>query len=115
MREAKRRYPALGVDGTDENTAFVDEVKEMKVDGRRRFLEDPDWPVRLAEQLAQINGWQDASGKRKEPRKQAPPSDDPLAPATPTDSSEPARPTTGQVDPDALTAPAPNRRAPEEP
>lgn len=113
-REAARRYPALGVEDSEENLALRDAVSEMKVGGQRAFFNDPDWPVRLAEQLAQLYGWQDANGKRKEPRKQAPPAEDPFAPAAAPDSSGTEAPTTGQIDPDALKAPAPNRRAPEE-
>lgn len=57
--EAARRYPALGHKGSAENKTFLEaynDLKKMKSD----LLEDPEWPMRLAEILSQRFSWQEA-------------------------------------------------------
>jgi hypothetical protein len=57
--EAARRYPGLGQKGSNENKLFLEayaDLKKMKSD----LLEDAEWPMRLAEILAQRYGWQES-------------------------------------------------------
>lgn len=58
--EARRRYPAVGVEGSPENRAYLEAYQDL--DGRRPdFFETPDWPVRLVELVAKREGWKRAS------------------------------------------------------
>jgi hypothetical protein len=56
QREAMRRYPALAVRGSAENELFVNTYNELKVVGSE-VLNDPEWPLDIAESLAKRNGW----------------------------------------------------------
>ncbi len=56
QREAMRRYPALAVRGSVENELFVNTYNELKVVGSE-ILNDPEWPLDIAESLAKRNGW----------------------------------------------------------
>lgn len=56
--EAMRRYPALSQRGSPENLDFVGTVKELK-DRNSDFLENPEWPLELAQLLARRNGWKE--------------------------------------------------------
>lgn len=56
QREAMRRYPALAVGGSAENQLFVNTYKELRVVGSE-VLNDPEWPLDIAESLAKRNGW----------------------------------------------------------
>ncbi|MDQ3622686.1 MAG: hypothetical protein M3463_09385 [Verrucomicrobiota bacterium] len=76
--EAVRRYPALGVEGSPENRLFVQTVKRFKAE-RPEFFEEPEWPVFLAEGLAQENGWVRVSRRPARPDASPPPA----APASP--------------------------------
>ena len=61
MIEARRRYPAIGKEGSPENQAYVEYYKDMdRV--RPEFFEKPDWPLRLAEAVARREGWKRADG-----------------------------------------------------
>lgn len=58
--EARRRYPAVGVEGSPENRAYLDAYQDL--DGRRPdFFETPDWPIRLVELVAKREGWKRAA------------------------------------------------------
>lgn len=57
--EAMRRYPALGKAGTPENKDFVDTVKDL-TSRKSDFLNNPEWPLELAQMLARRNGWKEA-------------------------------------------------------
>jgi len=58
--EARRRYPAVGVDGSPENRAYLEAYQDL--DGRRPdFFETPDWPIRLVELVAKREGWKRAA------------------------------------------------------
>ena len=59
QEQAVRRFPALGRAGSEENKEFLRTYAELKKE-RRSFLSDPEWPLNLAEILAQRNGWQAA-------------------------------------------------------
>ena len=66
MKEAKRRYPAIGAEGSAENKAFLEAYQDM--DGRRTdFFEKSDWPIRLVELVAKQEGWKrvDAASAEK--------------------------------------------------
>jgi hypothetical protein len=57
--DAARRFPGLAQKGSSENKLFLEaynDLKKMKSD----LLEDPDWPMRLAEILAQRFSWQES-------------------------------------------------------
>ncbi len=56
QREAMRRYPALAVRGSAENELFVNTYNELRVVGSG-VLNDPEWPLDIAESLAKRNGW----------------------------------------------------------
>jgi len=57
--EAMRRFPALSQRGSPENLDFVSTVKELK-DRNSELLDDPEWPLELAQLLARRNGWKES-------------------------------------------------------
>ena len=56
-QEAMKKYPALAQKGSPENQSFVEAYRELKYAGGASFFEDPEWPMRLADQLAAREGW----------------------------------------------------------
>lgn len=54
--EATKRYPALAVKDTPENTMFLETYKRLKESGSD-LLKDPEWPLQIAEALAEREGW----------------------------------------------------------
>jgi hypothetical protein len=75
QREAIRRYPELGRSGSLKNQAFVSAVKEQRHTGAVEFFDDPNWPLNLAEILAEKDGWRraDVAELPPAPRNIAPP------------------------------------------
>jgi len=57
--EAMRRYPALARKGTPENTEFVETSKQLFA-RKSDFLDNPEWPLELAQMLAHRNGWKES-------------------------------------------------------
>ncbi len=57
QREAIRRYPALAVQNSLENEAFVSTYQQLKDSGGAEFFTNPEWPIELAELLAKREGW----------------------------------------------------------
>lgn len=57
QQEAMRRYPALAIKDSAENTAYLAAYQEMKGSGRADFFSNPEWPLELAEVLAIQNRW----------------------------------------------------------
>jgi hypothetical protein len=57
--EAVRRFPGLGKSGSTENKTFVDAYNDLKR-SKSDLLDDPEWPVNLAEILARRFGWEEA-------------------------------------------------------
>ena len=57
--EALRRFPALASANSPENQEFVKTYRELKAK-KSAMLDDPEWPIRLAEILAQSSNWEDA-------------------------------------------------------
>jgi hypothetical protein len=57
--EAARRYPALGRAGTTENKLFVEAVNDLK-NRNSDLLDDPEWPLELAQTLAKRLGWRES-------------------------------------------------------
>jgi hypothetical protein len=57
QQEAMRRYPALAMKDTPENAVFVSTYKQLKDAGSNGFFSNPEWPLELAELLAQREGW----------------------------------------------------------
>jgi hypothetical protein len=56
MIEARKRYPAIGIEGSEQNRAYVEVYEELdKL--RPDFFSKGDWPVRLAELVAKREGW----------------------------------------------------------
>ncbi len=59
MIEARKRYPAIGTEGSDENRAYVEVYEELdKL--RPDFFSKGDWPIRLVELVAKREGWKRA-------------------------------------------------------
>ena len=60
--EAARRYPALGNKDSKENALLVSRKKELEQEPSMKeiFFKDPKWPLVLAEQLAEQEGWKRA-------------------------------------------------------
>jgi len=56
--EALRRFPALASQGSPENQEFLAAYNQLK-DKHSPMLEDPEWPIRLAEDLAQQSQWEE--------------------------------------------------------
>ncbi len=48
---AVARYPALGKTGTDFNRRFIAEYHRLRIENPNFFV-DPDWPLRLADEVA---------------------------------------------------------------
>jgi hypothetical protein len=59
QEEAARRFPALRQQGSAENKLYLEAYNDLKK-RNSEFLEDPEWPMRLAEILAQRNQWQES-------------------------------------------------------
>ena len=56
MKEARRRYPAVGREGSPENKVYQEAYQDL--DSRRTdFFDTPDWPIRLVELVAKQEGW----------------------------------------------------------
>lgn len=70
--EAIRRFPALGVKNSPENREFLRTYNELK-QKQSAMLEDPEWPIRLAEILAKDSGWREANDAETDPAPDAPP------------------------------------------
>lgn len=58
QQEAARRYPALGRAGSEENKVFLEAYNELK-SRHSDLLDDPEWPLELAQTLAQRLGWKE--------------------------------------------------------
>lgn len=94
---AMRRYPALGIQGSSENSEFLEAVqrlKQVKEQGGDDYFADPEWPLALAETLAQSRGWARGSAPSA------------VGPAPVLDA--PAR--RGVIEDDGTVMPAPTRR-----
>jgi hypothetical protein len=102
--EAARRFPGLSKAGSPENRTFVqayNDLKQRKAD----MLDDPEWPLILAESLARRLGWEEAATE-DEPVDEAPPVVEPkIAPGTRM-LAEPGAPTSPPPDVLEDTAPA---------
>jgi hypothetical protein len=57
--EALRRFPALASQGSPENQEFLTAYNQLK-EKHSAMLDDPEWPIRLAESLAQQSQWEEA-------------------------------------------------------
>lgn len=61
MLEARRRYPAIGRDGSPENKLYLEAYQDF--DSRKTdFFDRQDWPLRLVELVAKQEGWKRAEG-----------------------------------------------------
>lgn len=54
--EAIRRYPALSVQDSRENKTYVEAYMKLK-ESNPDFFNDPEWPLQLAEGVAEREGW----------------------------------------------------------
>jgi hypothetical protein len=59
QEQAVRRFPALGRAGSPENRTYLAAYNDLKT-RRSPMLEEPEWPLHLAESLAQRNNWEEA-------------------------------------------------------
>lgn len=57
QQEAMRRYPALAIKDSIENAEFLSMYKQFREAGSEEFFSNPEWPMQLAELLAQREGW----------------------------------------------------------
>ena len=58
QQEAMRRYPALAVKDSLENGLFISTYKQLRESPKSaNFFANPEWPIELAELLAQREGW----------------------------------------------------------
>jgi hypothetical protein len=62
QQEAMRRYPALAIKDSIENAMFVSTYKQLRDAGSDEFFSNPEWPMQLAELLAQREGWVRGAG-----------------------------------------------------
>ena len=106
--EATRRYPALGVKDSVENTLFVAAYRKYKDEGKAAFFSNPEWPLELAEILATRHHWirGDRPAVLETPLEVIPDQD--LPPPTPPKS-------TPQASPDAGPAPLPSLQPSDDP
>ena len=56
QEEAMRRYPAIGIEGSVENTLFIERMRKLKQE-RPEFFDEDEWPLFLAEGVAKEHGW----------------------------------------------------------
>ncbi len=66
QKEAARRFPGLAIKGSTENKIFLDAYNHLKTTGSE-MLDDPNWPVLLAEMLGPRYGWEDLDEKDPAP------------------------------------------------
>jgi hypothetical protein len=57
QEEAMRRYPALAIKDSLENAMYISTYKAFRDAGNDEFFAKPEWPIELAELLAQREGW----------------------------------------------------------
>jgi hypothetical protein len=86
--EAVRRFPPLADKASAENKQYVQTYNELK-ERHSELLEDPEWPIRLAEVLAQRLGWPDAEATDSADAAQPPASPMPSEALPPPDAPEP--------------------------
>ncbi len=55
--EAVRRYPALTVPGSPEHSLYLEAYNELARLRKFDFFKDSQWPLKLAESVAQREGW----------------------------------------------------------
>ncbi len=64
--EAMRRYPALADKDSDENHLYISRVTDLK-NVMPELLNDPLWPLIIADKLAQDQGWKRADQTPEDP------------------------------------------------
>jgi hypothetical protein len=57
QQEAVRKYPALGEKNSPENKLFLETYRDLKASGSE-LLEDPQWPLVIADLLAKRENWE---------------------------------------------------------
>lgn len=72
--EAVKRYPALTVPGSQEHSLYLEAYNELARLRKFEFFKDPQWPLKLAETVAQREGWKRAEqGQSESPKVAAKP------------------------------------------
>lgn len=66
QQEAMRRFPGLKRSGSAENKTFLEAYNDLK-ERKSDVLDDPEWPLALAEILAQRFKWQESGVVEDEP------------------------------------------------
>lgn|GEM_PF-4673167 len=103
QKEVTRRFPGVGKKGSPENRAFVDAVSQLSA-RRSDLLDDPEWPIELAQTLAHRLGWKESGVIEDEAPQFVEPS---IAPGTRV-QAEPAAPAeTFDPNPLPITPPSP--------
>ncbi len=76
--QAMERYPALGIRDARENKAFVQAYEALRK-SNPSYFDEPDWPFRLAQALAERDRWERGDGIiEDQPSEPAPASPDTL-------------------------------------
>jgi hypothetical protein len=88
-KEAMRLYPGLAEKFSDQNQKFVEASRELK-ETLPDFFKSPEWPLKLARDLAAANGWKSVDELADEAK--APKSEAPAEPAAPEPVQPPAPP-----------------------
>lgn len=84
QKEATDRYPEIGVENSKANRLFLKAWMDLRDDPEGKvLLDNPRWPVILADQLAQLHGW------RRADVEEDPVADKGVIPASPAESTEP--------------------------
>ncbi len=66
MIEARSRYPGIGIEGSEENKAYLEVYQELdKL--RPDFFTKGDWPIRLVELVAKREGWKRSAEPKVQP------------------------------------------------
>lgn len=105
--EAMKKYPALGERGSPENRSFLEAFEELRLSGQTSFFEDPEWPMKLADQLASREKWGDKDrAEAKKPSVLDQPAEEPLS-EPPAAMTEKQRRELLRPGEDAVEAPAP--------
>lgn len=102
QEEAVRRYPKIAEADSRENAIFITRKKELEMDPAMKevFFSDPKWPLVLAEQIADQEGWDRADIASPE---------EPVADLKPETPADPAGP---PVDPEVEKLPEQANPAP---
>ncbi len=89
QKEAVRLYPGLAEKFSEQHDLFLEASRDL-LDTLPDFRKSPEWPLRLAEQLAAAHGWKSTKDLEEEARKanSEPPDEADPKPAAPPDEPD---------------------------